>query len=434
MSTPQDHNPATQETNSPQGPDTAPIDDTTQVNDAQTHKTSEAPEANTLPEADAAPESENPMTSKRNIFKKLRSKKANTAENESTTHSESAPHDVDASHNHEVITAKMATKKLKEKTRPLDIVKVVAWCVIALALVKLAFFPGGLADDAQTPSADFTQSTVAAERGDITSSVTAEGTITQDSAGQLKAPLEGTVISIAVSEGQEVAAGTLIAQIQQSVQGEDSYSIDSEGNEIVTPGRTTYRSQWVTAPVAGTVHLSAVKNQSVNAGDSIGTVQPKTYTVVAQLTPDQMYRLTSAPEKARVSVKNGPQPFDCTGLKISTNAGSANEDGVTATNIEARCPIPTDIRVFPGQNATLTINAGEAKDVLVVPATAVEGRYQKGFVYLPDGTQKEVEIGLTDGNMVEIRGGLEEGEEILEYVPGGETAEMSCDPMTGEGC
>lgn len=324
--------------------------------------------------------------------------------------------------------------KVKNKVRAFDIVKVVAWCVIALALVKLAFFPAELDDTAQSPSADFQESTVTVERGDITSSVSAEGTITQDSAGGLKSPLEGTIISIAVSDGQEVGAGALIAQVQQEIPGEDSYSEDSKGNQVVTPGRTTYRSQWITAPVSGTVHLSAVVNQSVNAGDSIGNVQPKTYTVVAQLTPDQMYRLTSAPEKARVSVKNGPQPFECKGLKISTNAGSATEDGVTATNIEARCPIPADIRVFPGQSATLTINAGEAKDVLLVPATAVEGRYQKGYVYLPDGTQKEVEIGLTDGNMVEIKGGLKEGEEILEYVPGGEDTAMECDPITGEGC
>lgn len=326
------------------------------------------------------------------------------------------------------------TGKAKDKTRPLDIVKVVAWCIIALALVKLAFFPAGVKDTAQSPSADFAQNTVAVERGSITSSVSANGTITQDGAGALKAPLEGTIISIAVGEGQEVGAGARIAQIQQAIPGEDSYSFDAEGNQIVTPGRTNYRSQWVTAPVAGTVHITAVLNQNVNAGDSIGSVQPKTHAVVAQLTADQMYRLVTAPETARVSVKNGPQPFDCTGLKITTNSGSATDEGVTATNIEARCPIPADIRVFPGQSATLTINAGEAKDVLVVPTTAVEGRYQKGFVYTPDGKQKEVEIGLTDGNKIEIRSGLKEGEEILEYVPGGENAAMECDPMTGEGC
>ncbi|MBR5951206.1 MAG: efflux RND transporter periplasmic adaptor subunit, partial [Actinomycetaceae bacterium] len=244
----------------------------------------------------------------------------------------------------------------------------------------------------------------------------------------------GEIASIAVTDGQDVAKGARIAQIRQAVEGKETYSYDSEGNQIVNPGRTTYRTHWVTAPVDGTVHLTAVLNQNVNAGDSIGNVPPKTHSVVAQLTADQMYRLTTSPETARVSVKNGPQPFDCTGLKITTNSGSAGEDGVTATNIEARCPIPADVRVFPGQTATLTINAGEVKDVLTVPATAVEGRYQKGYVYTPDGKQKEVEIGLTDGNLVEIRSGLEEGEEILEYVPGGETAAMECNPMTGEGC
>lgn len=354
--------------------------------------------------------------------------------NEQETITHDKDNDVSQAHEEHKTEKSSLLKKAKDKIHPFDIVKVVAWCIIAIALVKLAFFPSGLEDTTQSPTADFQESTVTVERGTVTSSVSADGTITQDGAGALKAPVEGTITSIAVSEGQEVAAGTRIAQIRQTIEGQESYSYDSEGNQVVTPGRTTYRVHWVTAPVGGTVHLSAVANQTVNAGDSIGSVQPNTYSIVAQLSADQMYRLATAPETARVNIKNGPQPFDCTGLKISTNAGSANEEGVTATNIEARCPIPPNVRVFPGQNATLTINAGEAKDVLVVPATAVEGRYQKGYVYTPDGKKKEVEIGLTDGNKVEIRSGLEEGDEILEYVPGGENAGMECDPMTGEGC
>ena len=315
-------------------------------------------------------------------------------------------------------------------------IRLLALVVIAVALVKFAFFPAGTAlDDATAaPSANFAESTVLAERGHVTSSVSATGTVQQDATGQFKATLDGTVIAFNFNEGQTVAAGDALVQIQKTIQGEDQTVTDADGNVTTVPGRTDYKSEWVTAPASGTVHFTAVKNQAVNPGDSIGTVTPNTHSVVAQLSADQMYRITNAPDTATITIKNGPQPFECSGLKIDVKAGTAgNEEGPTATNIEARCPIPAGMTVFPGLQATMKINAGEAKDVLTLPATAVEGRYQKGFVYTPDGTKKEVEIGLTDGSLVEIRSGIEEGEEVLEYVPATDTA-MQCDPMTGEGC
>ena len=57
-----------------------------------------------------------------------------------------------------------------------------------------------------------------------------------------------------------------------------------------------------------------------------------------------------------------------------------------------------------------------------MPTSAVEGRYQSGSVYLPtdDPTKPEkraVTLGITDGKMVEVKEGLTEGEEILEFTP-----------------
>ena len=57
-----------------------------------------------------------------------------------------------------------------------------------------------------------------------------------------------------------------------------------------------------------------------------------------------------------------------------------------------------------------------------MPISAVEGRYQSGSVYLPtsDPTKPEkraVTLGITDGKMVEVKEGLTEGEEILEFTP-----------------
>ena len=68
------------------------------------------------------------------------------------------------------------------------------------------------------------------------------------------------------------------------------------------------------------------------------------------------------------------------------------------------------------------MTAGSATGVLAVPISAVEGRYQSGYVYLPtaDPTKPDkraVTLGITDGKMVEVKEGLTEGEEILEFTP-----------------
>ena len=68
------------------------------------------------------------------------------------------------------------------------------------------------------------------------------------------------------------------------------------------------------------------------------------------------------------------------------------------------------------------MTAGSASGVLAVPISAVEGRYQSGTVYIPTSDpaapeKRAVTLGITDGKMVEVKEGLSEGEEILEFTP-----------------
>ena len=84
--------------------------------------------------------------------------------------------------------------------------------------------------------------------------------------------------------------------------------------------------------------------------------------------------------------------------------------------------MPTDVQVFAGLTAKVTIAGGLAENVLTLPATAVEGAAGTGVVYLigSDGETVEtpVTLGLSDGITVEITGGVEEGDLVLQFVPG----------------
>lgn len=72
-----------------------------------------------------------------------------------------------------------------------------------------------------------------------------------------------------------------------------------------------------------------------------------------------------------------------------------------------------DGRLLPGMKATVVIDAGKANDVLLIPLTAVNaGKVQ---VKQKDGTivEKSVKLGRTDGQQVELKSGLKEGDEVV---------------------
>ena len=72
-----------------------------------------------------------------------------------------------------------------------------------------------------------------------------------------------------------------------------------------------------------------------------------------------------------------------------------------------------DARLMPGEKGAAHIDLGTTKDVLTVPVAAV----QRGRVRVPgeDGKDawKNVVCGATDGESIEIKSGLNEGDEIF---------------------
>lgn len=354
----------------------------------------------------------------------------------------------------------MARPKLKSIPHPsgkqlLNAFKILLWTIIAVSLLKFAFFPASNKDDdsALNPEATYGQMTTTVSKGTIKNALSLEGTIQADTASTVKATLDGEVTEIYVNDGDQVEAGQSILLLQKQEQGEDTQTTDpATGQPVITPGKPYWVSEEVTAPAAGKLKLDAIMKQQFTVGAAVGTVQPSSFSAVAALTPDQMYRVDQVPEAATITVKNGPAPFDCHGLHIETPQGQTTGDsaaagaaapaatGSSSTKIEAKCAIPGDQKVFPGLQVTMDLVAGEATDVLTLPISAVEGRFQTGYVYKPnadptkDPEKIKVTLGISDGKRVEVKEGLKDGQEVLEFIPGQEETEMQCNPNTGEGC
>jgi macrolide-specific efflux system membrane fusion protein len=330
------------------------------------------------------------------------------------------------------------------KTWIFPILRILIFTAIAVALVKLAFFaaPDAASGSVAVPTGEAVEPQVVVAVGTVTNDVTVDATVEADAASVAPATLAGTVVTVAVEEGQVVAAGDTIATLRSETPQEALVAADG----TVTERAPLVKNAAVKAPVAGTVaELPVIKDQLVAVGDAVAKVAPPTFHVTGSLAADQLYRLVSRPTEGTASIAGGPAPFPCTGLTIgggsaagATTGGDGGEAPSTGGSGQSvSCAVPADVTVFAGLATKLTIPAGVATDVLTVPLTAVEGAAGKGVVTVvgADGAQEEREItlGINDGTSVEVTGGLVEGDTVLEFVPGAVAPQDGCvDAMTGE--
>lgn len=304
------------------------------------------------------------------------------------------------------------------------IIRILVFAAIAAALIKLAFIGGSAGTtDAATATGAVSDPQVAITTGTIHNDVVLDATVSADAAVPVRATLAGEVRKVLVAAGQGVAAGTPVLTIRAEVPSADGTT-------------TSIKTATVLAGAAGVVSdLPVLVGQLLSVGDTVAQIAPPTFSVSGSLAPAQQYRLLNKPTEAQVSITGGPAAFTCTGLTITTplagagsgsgsdtgaDGGSTGSSGGTTT---VRCSVPSEVTVFGGLAAKMTISGGVATDVLVAPITAVEGSAGTGVVYLAakDGgkpTTKKVTLGINDGQQVQITGGVAEGDMILEFVPG----------------
>jgi len=312
------------------------------------------------------------------------------------------------------------------RTWVLPVLKLAVAAAIAIALMKLAFFPSAepaIADEA-FPGAVFEEPTAAVERGSIENAVSIQGTVVPVEAVPVRSTRAGTVARVDVADGQQVAAGDVLYTVRVETQPQPA----ADG----TIGAPTVRIHSVTSPAAGTLTgFALLVDQSVDIATETGAVQPPQHLVRAPVGAAEQYRLTSQPETATVTIAGGPAPFECSGVAIAQPTGETASTGTGAT---LSCAVPDDVRVFVGLAATIELVAGSAADVLLLPTTAVLGSADSGLVYRPSATgepeEVRIELGLTDGARVEVRSGLAEGDQVLQFVPG--AADPCADPMTAD--
>ncbi|MEV6301906.1 efflux RND transporter periplasmic adaptor subunit [Actinoplanes sp. NPDC051861] len=216
----------------------------------------------------------------------------------------------------------------------------------------------------------------------------------------------------------------------------------------------------VTIPANSTMAGRLLEDKAlVTEGMPIVSARHAGYGIVAEIDSAQAYRISGAVKSVQAQIKNGPGPFKCKarGTIAALPAGTVPEPppttapatdpsspaeivdkeqvesgpgGSEETGLRLVCTAPKNVKLINGAAVTLDVVTDNAKNALVLPVEAVAGTQGKGKVDIvgEDKTRKtvDVELGLTDGKVVQIKKGLTGDETVA--VPGPNLPEAKAEP------
>lgn len=322
------------------------------------------------------------------------------------------------------------------------------WWLVGLVLLLSA--SGGWIWLRPEPAAQTQSVTQTVSRGTYKSTVTATGTITPVKEADLSFSSSGTVTAVAVSVGDSVRKGDILAKIdatallaqRDAAQAQVSaartqLSEDSGGSSTqVSADRAALaaaRSQLaqaekavdeatLTAPFSGTV--SAV---GVDVGDQSGSSQNQptssgsgSTAAISLITPKRLLVEANVSANDVSSLKKGLQAEITPTGGGEVAYGVVSDVGVIAGASDtgaAQFPVTIEVTgkptgLYPGSSATVAVTVKQANDVLTVPTQALHTENGETFVYVVEGdrrTKTVVTLGESYGMQTEVLSGLTEG-------------------------
>jgi len=229
-----------------------------------------------------------------------------------------------------------------------------------------------------------------ATTGTISNSLSFSGSLSLIDNKTYTAESSGTVRTIYISAGDKVEEGDKLVRL-------------SSGGTV-------------TADFAGTVNaVNVEEGDEVGSGDSLVQVADFEHMQVSFRVDEYDIGEVQVGDAVTVTATATEQTFESSVATINyISASSGNVAYYTAT---AKVEIPDDSGVYPGMQVTVSIPQEEAVDVVILKEDALSFTAEnQAFVYVmnDDGTLSEqtVEVGVSNGNYVEIKSGISSGDTV----------------------
>ena len=326
------------------------------------------------------------------------------------------------------------------------------WMVVIVVLV--AVIGGGYWYYQQSQKPVVTVKTIRVERGDVTATVSATGTLVPLNKVDVSSKITGLITKVLVKENDFVKQGqTLIELDDQQLQSEleqtraklnNALQNHLRNQELLAQGAISTQlfdqtqTDYLVAQAAYNNTISKLEDTIIRApidGVVIGKPIPAGQTVapgistpmvlltVAELSTMQIETLVDESDIGRITMGQNIT-FTVDSFPTLSFAGvvtNVSKKAVVQQNVVYYTVLvdvaDTQGKLFPTMTARVSIHIGESKNVLLLPLSAI--REKKGQKYVsiqrPGGSIEDVpvEVGLMGDEKVEIRGAIVEGDNVV---------------------
>ena len=280
----------------------------------------------------------------------------------------------------------MAKKKKK------IITKIIIWYIVLLVLAVIGLIAWKVWLPMIQAEITVTYDTYTATTGTISNSLSFSGSVSVINSGYTTASKSGTVRALYVKDGDVVEEGDKIARlnngetVKAAISGTINDVLVEEGSNVNAGGQIVQIVDFSKMKV--TMRVDEYDISSVYVGQAC-TV---TFTALEKSFPSEITHIN----------------------RLSQSSGSVAYYQVTAT-------VEVTPEVLPGMQVTISIPQEQAVDAVILKMDALSfGRDNAAYVYQMDEegnmVQVPVEVGVDNGNYIEIKSGLKAGDTVYVEV------------------
>ena len=343
----------------------------------------------------------------------------------------------------------------------LKILQYKKWLVLGIILAVAV--KAGLMYQESKNTSQATPQTVKTERGDISSVVSATGTIKPVNMVDISSKITGLIAEMKVKENDPVKAGQVLvtiddtrlqAQLSQAKErldnAEANYARNQALNKIgalsdqqLDAARLDYKVAQANfddavSQLSDTVIKSPIDGvvigKPIPAGQTVapGIANPMVILTVADMSKMQIETQVDETDIGKVAVgQTATFTVDAysgrtfTGVVSNISQKATVQQNVVYYNVMIDVDSPAGL-LKPTMTARVSINSGESKNTLIIPLAAVKtSKDQQYVVVLKDGGQTAdvpVNTGIISDDRVEITSGLNEGDQVVLSLPKAQSA------------
>lgn len=285
--------------------------------------------------------------------------------------------------------------------------KIIIGSIVVVVALGLVYFIKG------NKKEEIHYKAIPVERRTIDVTITATGTVQPKNRLEIKAPVAGRIEEVKIVEGKAVRKGQILAWMSSTERAAMLDAARSKGADEYKRWSELYLPTPILAPIDGTIILKSVEpGQTITVSDAIFVMS------------DQLSVKAQVDETDIAQVKNGytaeivldAYPNDKVPAKVAKVAfDSKSTNNVTTYEVDV---IPNEIPEYmrSGMTANVTFNVEARKDVLAIPAEALQIKNGKTIVLKKEGdknVETEIMTGSTDGKFQEVTSGLSEGDQVM---------------------